>query len=44
MSILGGVYVVFSTLMTQTSNALLGLGIALVGLPIYFVFNKEKVK
>ena len=44
VAILGGGYVVISTLMTQTSNALLGLGIALVGLPIYFVLNKSKQK
>ena len=42
IAIIGGAYVVFSTLMTQTQNALLGLVIALVGLPIYFVLNKSK--
>lgn len=41
IAILGGVYVVVSTLITQTSNALLGLGIALLGLPIYYILNKK---
>ncbi|MGL5346745.1 MAG: APC family permease [Peptostreptococcaceae bacterium] len=42
VAIIGGGYVVVSTLMTQTQNALLGLAIALVGLPIYFVISKSK--
>lgn len=41
IAIIGGGYVVVNTLMTQTQNALLGLGIALIGLPIYFVINKS---
>lgn len=44
IAILGGGYVVISTLITQTQNALLGLGIALIGLPIYFIINKSNSK
>ena len=44
VAIIGGGYVVFSTLMTQTSNALLGLGIALVGLPLYYFVNARNSK
>lgn len=42
IAIIGGGYVVISTLMTQTQNALLGLGIALIGLPIYVAISKSK--
>ncbi|MGL5346301.1 MAG: APC family permease [Peptostreptococcaceae bacterium] len=44
VAILGGGYVVFSTLITQTTNALLGLAIALVGLPLYYFVNKYNSK
>ncbi|WP_150131724.1 amino acid permease [Clostridium sp. JN-1] len=37
IAILGGFYIVFNTLFTQPLNAGLGLGLTLIGLPIYFI-------
>lgn len=44
IAIMGGGYVVINTLMTQTKNALLGLFIALLGLPIYFILHRSNSK
>ena len=41
IAILGGLFVVLSTLFTQTSYALIGLCLTLLGLPIYFMMNKK---
>lgn len=41
VAIAGGLYVLVSTLMTQTSNALLGLAIASIGIPVYFLLNRR---
>ncbi|MHC1720380.1 MAG: APC family permease [Clostridiaceae bacterium] len=41
--ILGGVYILISTLMTDTLNAITGLVIALIGIPVY-LHIKKKVK
>lgn len=39
---LGGIFIVISTLMSQTKNALLGIIITLVGLPVYSLTVKKK--
>ena len=43
IGIIGGIYIIISTLITQTSNALLGIAITLLGFPIYeYVRKKQK--
>ncbi|MGL5313895.1 MAG: APC family permease [Peptostreptococcaceae bacterium] len=44
VAIIGGLYVVISTLFNQTAYAFIGLGITLLGLPIYFVMNNKNAK
>ena len=39
---LGGIFIVISTIMSQTKNALLGIIITLVGLPVYSLTVKNK--
>ncbi|WP_437436191.1 APC family permease [Latilactobacillus fuchuensis] len=41
IAILGGIYIVINTLMTQTVLALIGLGITLAGLPIYYYLERK---
>ncbi|MEG1310721.1 MAG: amino acid permease [Romboutsia sp.] len=41
---LGGIFVVVSTIMTQPKNAIAGLVITLVGLPVYEYMNKKDSK
>jgi APA family basic amino acid/polyamine antiporter len=41
VAILGGSYVVVNTLITQPKNAILGLGITLLGLPLYSYMKKK---
>lgn len=42
IGIIGGIYILISTLLTDTSNALIGLGITLIGLPVYWYISKKK--
>lgn len=42
IGIVGGIYIIFSTLMSDTILALVGLGITLVGLPVYYAIKKNK--
>ncbi|MHC1685114.1 MAG: APC family permease [Clostridiaceae bacterium] len=42
VGIVGGVYILVSTLITDTSNALYGIGITLIGLPVYWYITKNK--
>ncbi|MBU3130063.1 amino acid permease [Clostridium tagluense] len=42
IGIIGGIYILISTLMTDTSNALTGLAITLIGLPVYWYIKKKK--
>ena len=42
IGIIGGIYILVSTLMTDTSNALIGLAITLIGLPVYWYIKKKK--
>jgi APA family basic amino acid/polyamine antiporter len=42
IGVIGGIYILVSTLMTDTSNALIGLAITLVGLPVYWYITKKK--
>jgi APA family basic amino acid/polyamine antiporter len=41
IGIIGGIYILISTLMTDTANALIGLAITLVGLPVYWYIKKK---
>lgn len=41
VAIVGGLYVVISTLLSQTSMALIGIGLTVVGLPIYFTMKSK---
>ena len=41
VAILGGLFIVISTLITQTQNAILGLVITLLGLPVYQYMKKK---
>lgn len=43
VGIAGGLYIIVSTLLTDTKNALFGIGITLLGLPVYF-YMKQKGK
>ncbi|MFT5873653.1 MAG: APA family basic amino acid/polyamine antiporter [Clostridium sp.] len=42
IGIIGGIYILVSTLLTDTTNALTGLAITLIGLPVYWYITKEK--
>jgi len=42
IGVIGGIYILVSTLMTDTSNALTGLAITLIGLPVYLYIKKKK--
>lgn len=43
LAIIGGLYVVINTIFTDTFNALTGIGLTLIGLPVYyFLENKNK--
>ncbi|SHJ82352.1 APC family permease [Tepidibacter formicigenes] len=43
LAIMGGLYIIVNTLITQPKNAVLGLIVTLIGLPIY-IFRKNKFK
>lgn len=43
VGIAGGIYIIISTLLTSTSYALYGIGITLLGLPVY-VYISRKIK
>ncbi len=43
VGIAGGLYIIVSTLLKDTKNALFGIGITLLGLPVYF-YMKQKGK
>lgn len=42
VGIIGALYVVISTLFTGTANALFGIGVTLVGLPVYMYIKKSE--
>ncbi|MBW9147939.1 amino acid permease [Clostridium sp. CM028] len=42
IGITGGIYILVSTLLTDTSKALIGLAITLIGLPVYWYITKKK--
>ncbi|MBP1744573.1 MAG: amino acid permease [Firmicutes bacterium] len=44
IGIVGGAYILISTLMTDTMNALIGVGVALVGIPVYMFVKKQRNK
>lgn len=41
IAILGGIFIVVNTLFTQTMLTLIGIGIALLGLPVYYYLNNK---
>lgn len=41
IGIIGGAYILISTLKTDTSSSLYGIGITLIGLPIYYLIKKK---
>jgi APA family basic amino acid/polyamine antiporter len=41
VGIIGGIYILISTLLTNTTNALTGLAITLIGLPVYWYITKK---
>lgn len=43
IGVVGGGYIVINTLFTQADNAVFGLIIALIGIPVYFYVNKKKI-
>ncbi|SUP58981.1 Serine/threonine exchanger SteT [Weissella viridescens] len=44
ISILSGVFILVSTLMTQLTLALIGIGLTLLGLPVYFIMQHRNAK
>ncbi|MCJ7690854.1 MAG: amino acid permease [Clostridiaceae bacterium] len=42
IGVIGGIYILVSTLLTDTSRALIGIAITLVGLPVYWYIKKTK--
>ena len=43
MEIVGGVYILVSTFITDSLNAIYGIGITLIGLPFYFYIKKKNI-
>ncbi|EYE89458.1 amino acid permease [Fervidicella metallireducens AeB] len=41
IGLVGGLYIVISTIMTDTMNSLYGLAIAVIGLPVYYMIKKK---
>jgi len=41
LGIVGGIYILVNTLMNDTTNALYGIGITLIGLPVYVLIKKK---
>lgn len=41
IGICGGIYIIISTLLTNTMSALYGIGITLIGLPVYLYITKK---
>lgn len=44
IAIIGGIFIVFNTLLTQTMLALYGIVLTLIGLPIYFSMRKKHIE
>jgi APA family basic amino acid/polyamine antiporter len=42
VGIIGGLYIIVNTLFTDTTNALYGLAITIIGLPVYIYISKKK--
>ncbi|MCB2305925.1 amino acid permease [Clostridium estertheticum] len=42
IGIIGGLYILISTLLTDTLKALIGIVITLIGLPVYYYIKKQK--
>ena len=44
IGVTGGIYILISTLLTDTSKALIGLAITLIGLPVYWYITRKTKK
>lgn len=42
IGILGGLYIIINTIMTATTLSLIGIGVTLIGLPVYYVLKSNK--
>lgn len=42
VGIVGGIYVLVSTLMNQTLNSLIGIGLTLIGFPLFYYLKKKR--
>jgi APA family basic amino acid/polyamine antiporter len=42
IGVVGGIYILVSTLLTDTSRALIGIAITLIGLPVYWYIKRNK--
>lgn len=42
ISIIGGTFIIISTIITQFTLSIIGIGLTLLGLPIYFYMQKQK--
>ncbi|WP_273483875.1 APC family permease [Desulforamulus ruminis] len=41
LGIIGGIYILYSTLTTDTANALYGVVVTLLGIPFFYLFNRK---
>lgn len=42
LGIIGGLYILYSTLTSDTANALYGVAVTAVGIPVYYIFFKKE--
>ena len=41
IGILGGIYIIVSTVITQTTNSIIGIAITLAGIPVFYYLNRR---
>ncbi|MEI6093490.1 MAG: amino acid permease [bacterium] len=44
IGIMGGTYIVFTTIIGQTTNSLIGIGITIAGIPVFYYLKNKKEK
>jgi len=44
VGIVGGAYILLNTVMNSPANSLIGIGITLLGLPVYYYINAKNNK